>query len=67
MFPDMQHFIMPLEKDLEMKQHIIFSEQINKIQNISKQDSNQNSKLIFKSNMENKPNSFLKYFIPGKG
>ena len=25
MVPDMQYFIIPLEKDLEMKQHIIFS------------------------------------------
>ena len=51
---------MPLEKDLEMKQHIIFS--VNQLTRIKT-----NLCLSYKTNMENIQDSFSKYFILSRG
>ena len=51
---------MPLEKDLEMKQHIIFS--VNELTRIKT-----NLCLSNKTNMENIQDLFSKYFILSKG
>ena len=51
---------MPLEKDLEMKQHIIFS--VNELTRIKT-----NLCLSDKTNMENIQDLFSKYFILSRG
>ena len=51
---------MPLEKDLEMKQHIIFS--VNELTRIKT-----NLCLSNKTNMENIQDLFSKYFILSRG
>ena len=56
----MWHFIMPLEKDLEMKQHIIFS--VNQLTRIKV-----NLCLSNKTNVENIQDLFSKYFILSRG
>ena len=61
MVPDMQHFIIPLEKDIEMNQHIfIFT--VNQLTRIKT-----NLCLSYKTNMENIQDSFSKYFILSRG
>ena len=57
MAPDIQHFIIPLEK-LEMKQHIINIFLVNQLTRIK-------TKLwiFYKTSMENIQDSFSKYFI----
>ena len=57
MVPDIKHFIIQLEKDLEMKQHVnIFS--VNQSTRIKAKLC-----LSYKTNMENMQDSFSKYFI----
>ena len=57
MAPDIQHFIIPLEK-LEMKQHIINIFLVNQLTRIK-------TKLwiFYKTSMENIQDSFSKYFV----
>ena len=62
MVPDMLHFIIPLEKDLEMKQHIIIIFSVDQLTRFKA-----NLYLSYKTNMENIQDSFSKYFILSRG
>ena len=62
MVSDMKYFIIPLEKNLEMKQHIIIIFSVNQLTRIKT-----NLCLSYKTNMENIQDSFSKYFILCRG
>ena len=62
MVPDIWHFIIPLEKDPEMNQHIIIVFSVNQYTGFKT-----NLCLCYKTNMEKIQDFFSKYFILSRG